>query len=76
MMRVLEGVNAKTDMAEDVEQVVGLGGRTLIILRYALGPRLRKDKNGRPYVLIRRSNGRQKQIVGVKIRDNLMKLFS
>ena len=43
MMRVLEGVNAKTDMAEDVDQVVGLGGRTLIILRYALGPRLRKD---------------------------------
>ena len=50
MMRVLEGVNAKTDMAEDVDQVVGLGGRTLIILRYALGPRLRKDKNGQPYV--------------------------
>ena len=43
MMRVLEGVNAKTE-------VVGLGGRTLIILRYALGPRLRKDKNGQPYV--------------------------
>ena len=50
MMRVLEGVNAKTDMAEDVDQVIGLGGRTLINMRYALGPRLRKDKNGRPYV--------------------------
>ena len=50
MMRVLEGVNAKTDMAEDVYQVIGLGGRTLINMRYALGPRLRKDKNGRPYV--------------------------
>jgi len=35
MMRLLEGVNAKTVMAEDVDQVVGLGGRTIIILRYA-----------------------------------------
>ena len=60
MMRVLEGVNAKTDMAEDVDQVVGLGGRTLIILRYALkGPRLRKDKNGQPYVSIIQINGRK-----------------
>ena len=46
MMRVLKGVNAKTDMTEDVDQVVGLGGRTLIVPRYALGLKLRKDKNG------------------------------
>ena len=46
MMRVLEGVNARTEMAENVDQVVGLGGRTLIILCYALGLKLRNDKNG------------------------------
>ena len=39
-----------TETMKHVEQVVGLGGRTLIILRYAFGPRLRKDKNGQPYV--------------------------
>ena len=44
MMRVLEGVNARTEMAENVDQVVGLGGRTLIILCYALGLKLRNDK--------------------------------
>ena len=37
MMRVLEGVNARTDTAEDVDQVLGLGRRTVIILCYALG---------------------------------------
>ena len=66
MMRVLEGVNAKTDMAEDVDQVVGLGGRTLINMRYALGLRLRKDKNGQRYVWISSSNGRKKTDCGCK----------
>ena len=65
MMRVLEGVNARTDMAENVDQVVGLGGRALIILRYASGLKLRKGKNGQLHVLICQSYGRQKQIVSV-----------
>ena len=52
-------------MAENVDQVKGLGGRALIILRYALGLKLRKGKNGQLHVLIGQSNGRQKQIVSV-----------
>jgi len=65
MMRVLEGVNARTDMAKNVDQVVGLGWRALIILCYALGLKLRKGKNGQLHVLIGQSNGKQKQIVSI-----------
>ena len=43
-MRVLEGVNTRTYIAEDVDQVVGLGRRTLINVCYALGLKLRKDE--------------------------------
>ena len=48
MMRVLEGVNARIDMAENVDQIVSLSGRTSIGMCYALGLKLRKDKNGKP----------------------------
>ena len=38
----VEGVKARTEMAENIDQVVGLGGR-LIILCYALRLKLRND---------------------------------
>ena len=56
MMRVLEGVYARTDTTENVNQVVGLSGRTLIGLCYALGLKLKKWT-------IMKSNESQKQIV-------------
>ena len=54
MMRVLEGVNAGTDMAEDIDQVVGIGQGNLNYSMLCLGIKLRKDE------LVRLTEGKSK----------------